>query len=102
MASSSGSEPLLRLWDTTTGKPLHQQAASDGAINALAFTPDGRGVLSGSDDGTVRVWDASTGRGIRELPGHAGGVTALAATPDGRAVLSGRSEERRVGKECRA
>jgi WD40 repeat protein len=108
LATSGMREPRLRLWDTMTGNPLHQQeTAHDEAIQALAFTPDGKTILSGSDDGTVRVWDAGTGRGIRQLPGHAGGVTALAATPDGRAVLSAGHgaqlllQEWQTGKELR-
>jgi RNA polymerase sigma factor (sigma-70 family) len=107
LASSGFNEPRLRLWDTATGRPLHQQAAHDGGITALAFTPDGRVILSGSDDGTLRVWDAETGRGVRELPGHPGGVTGVAVTPDGRAVLSGGFDARlllqdwQTGKELR-
>ena len=37
-------------------------------INALAFTPNGHRIASGSDDGTVRVWDASTGTQMLSIP----------------------------------
>lgn len=36
--------------------------AHDSAVNSVAFSPDGKYVVSGSDDGTARVWETSTGK----------------------------------------
>jgi WD40 repeat protein len=46
----------VRLWDPETGKELACQFGHDAVIEGLCFTPDGRGVLTTSDDGTVRLW----------------------------------------------
>ncbi|WP_133512265.1 WD40 repeat domain-containing protein [Candidatus Thiosymbion oneisti] len=54
----------------------------------VAFAPDGRSVLSGSDDSTMKLWDLSSGQKIRTFSGPSG-VFAIALAPDGRRALSG-------------
>jgi WD40 repeat protein len=51
-------------------------------------TPDGRRVVSASQDTTLKVWDLATGRVDAMLVGHAATVTACAVTPDGQRVVS--------------
>ncbi len=60
-----------------------------GFILALAFSPDGKRALSGSEDATVRLWEVATGREVRPLEGHSGDVLAVAFSPDGKRALSG-------------
>jgi WD40 repeat protein len=55
----------------------------------VAVTPDGRHVISGSDDNTLRVWDLETGQELRTLEGHTDTVSAVALTYDGRRAVSG-------------
>jgi WD40 repeat protein len=59
------------------------------AVTSVAVTPDGRYVVSGSEDQTVRVWELATGKEVRRLTGHLGDVESVAVTPDGRYILSG-------------
>src|SRR5271166_4091467 len=63
------------------------------SVNAVAVTPDGRYVVSGSDDGKLRVWDLATGETKTTLQGHTSWVTAMAVTPDGRQVVSGSEDK---------
>src|SRR5262249_42230234 len=44
-----------------SGTPLKALSGHTGAVRALAFTPDGRRLVSASDDGTARVWDTRIG-----------------------------------------
>jgi len=55
-------------------------------VNSVAFSSDGKQVVSGSDDKTVRLWDAVTGAPLQTLEGHAGEVNSVALSSDGKAV----------------
>jgi WD40 repeat protein/tRNA A-37 threonylcarbamoyl transferase component Bud32 len=60
-----------------------------GPVAAVAFSPDGRTLLTGSFDKTARLWDAATSQ-ARGLPlRHEDEVWAVAFSPDGRTVLTG-------------
>ena len=58
-------------------------------VLSVAVTPDGRQIVSGSDDGTVKIWDLETGNQVRTLTGHIDGVLSVAVTRDGRQIVSG-------------
>jgi hypothetical protein len=49
----------------------------------VAFSPDGKQVVSGAWDGTVRLWDAATGVALQTLEGHLDMVESVAFSPDG-------------------
>ncbi len=64
------------------------------SINTIAFTPDGRQLVSASDDKTIRVWDLASGKTVRTIrgesaPGDAGKVYAMALSPDGKWLAAG-------------
>jgi hypothetical protein len=63
---------------------------SDPRVSAVAITPDGKRVVSGSRDNTgdLRLWDLLTGDLCLTLAGHEDDVTAVAVAPDGRHVPS--------------
>jgi len=59
------------------------------SVRSVAFSPDGKQILSSSDDGTVKLWDIASGREIRTFLGHTEGVNSVAFSSDGKQVLSG-------------
>jgi tetratricopeptide (TPR) repeat protein len=53
-----------------------------------SFSPDGRRILTASDDGTARVWDAVTGRPVFPPLRHSRRVTYAAFSADGRRIVT--------------
>ena len=89
-AGATGSDDnTARLWEAASGKAVATLAGHTSSVRAVAFSPDGRLVLTGSGDGTARLWDAGTGTAVATLSGHTGRVSAVAFSPDGRLVLTG-------------
>jgi WD40 repeat protein len=63
--------------------------ANAGAVWAVAYSPDGKSIASGCEDGTVKLWDPITGRERCMLVGHTGKVRTLAFSPDGSVLATG-------------
>lgn len=61
----------------------------------MAFSPNGRLVVTGSDDNSLKLWDSATGKPLPDLHGHTDKVRSVAFTPEGRYLLSG-SDDRTI------
>ena len=78
------------------------------ACNTLAWTPDGKTLVSSGQDGLVRFWDPADGKQVRQFKPAWGGVTALAYSPDGKHLLLGGGDgsvhflDDAIGREVRA
>jgi WD40 repeat protein len=59
-----------------------------GRVTAALFTPDGRSLVTASDDGDAILWDVRRRAATETLSGHASGIAALQLTPDGHTLFS--------------
>lgn len=96
-APTDGSRPRVvtvsddgtaRIWDGNTGKVLHVLEGHAKKVVAVAVSPDGKTIATGSWDRSVRLWDAETGAAMQVFTGHSNSVNDVIFTADGTAVVS--------------
>jgi predicted NACHT family NTPase len=58
-------------------------------VYSAAFSPDGKFIVTGSNDHTAGIWDATTGQPLRTLQGHESWVNSAAFSPDGKFIVTG-------------
>jgi len=81
----------VRIWQLRDAKLLHRLFTSfSGAVNSLAFSPNGATLATGHYDGIIQIWDVSKGQVIQKFPAE-GVVESLAFSPDGTILASGQS-----------
>jgi WD40 repeat protein len=59
-----------------------------GGVTSVAFSPDGKRILSTAMDGTLRLWDVATGRQLRRIKAWDGPLYAARFSPDGLHAVS--------------
>lgn len=88
---AGGQDGELRMWDVREGRVMRGPAAHRGAVQAMAWSADGRRLASGGADKTLLVWEAEGGR-VRAFRGHDLPVQCLAFSPDGNLCATGTSD----------
>jgi WD40 repeat protein/tRNA A-37 threonylcarbamoyl transferase component Bud32 len=103
--ASSSRDNTVKLWDAISGKDIitlsrpqsekgHKvkwELSNNG--NCVAFSPDGRKIVSSGDDNLLMVWDVATGKEILPLKGHTEQVLSVAFSPDGQRIVSGSGDK---------
>ena len=93
-----GNPSHIRLWDVERGNLLHTFVQRVNYRHSIAFSPDGKTLVTGVTDGNlgdmIHVWDVETGTFLRNLNKRertdgGGAVYSLAFSPDGRTLAGG-------------
>ena len=92
---SADADNILRVWALPVNpppaeapKPTKEFKGHGGPVNAVdSQLPDGKIILSGSQDGSARVWNYDNGQQARQMD-HGGPVTAVVIRPDGKRFAS--------------
>jgi hypothetical protein len=77
------------IYDTETWREVRRLEGQPNVIVSVAWSPDGRTLAAGGQEGAVTLWDLSTGAIRRTLEGHTAYVGAIAFSPDGRTLVTG-------------
>ena len=96
--ASSGDDPVVHIWDVTTGKDIFTYSGHLGGqsvqVDSLAWSPDSNRIVTASHPPQVRVWEVSTGKlitfytGHNPLPGHMNAAPTAEWSPDGTRIVS--------------
>jgi WD40 repeat protein len=78
--------------DVAARGPVQHLRGHEAGVKAVAFSPDGSRLLTGSDDRSAILWEVGTGRVLAVYKGHPGPVKAVAYSPDGRRVATGSTD----------
>ncbi|MCG8366784.1 MAG: TIR domain-containing protein [Pseudanabaenales cyanobacterium] len=83
--------PQILLWDVTTSNPVVLEG-NPGQVGALIWSPDGRILASGSNDGAIRFWESETRQLQVKLQGHFAGVRSLCWSKEEQLLASGAAD----------
>jgi len=89
--------PRLRSWEwgwlnASVDNSLVALHGHTNAVSHVAFSPDGKRLVTGSRDHTARTWDAETGACLLVLSGHENAVYSAEFSSDGRLILTGSAD----------
>ena len=77
----------VALWQTADAAPARTLGLAN-YVTALAFSPDGRRLIAGGDDGALTLFEVATGKLVHNSAGHRGSVASTALSPDGARLVS--------------
>jgi WD40 repeat protein len=86
-----GAEPrpnMVRLYSVATGEEVAVLRGHTRPPWCVAFSPDGKRVVTGGADETIKLWDPRTGEEIMTVGRHPNIVTSVSFSPDGHKIVS--------------
>ncbi len=89
ICGGNNGDPTLSLWNVATGEKIRSFSGHTMGVTDIKFTPDGKKIITSSDDMTARLWDVATGNCLHVFTGHTAIVRRLDVSPDGKRMVTG-------------
>jgi WD40 repeat protein len=90
----------VELWDLISGKEVRRFDGHESYVSCLAFSRDGRLLVSGGTDKHICLWDVKSRREINKWKAHDVCVNSIAFSPDGKRILSGGQDQNSDNSIC--
>jgi WD40 repeat protein/TPR repeat protein len=99
---TASNDRTARIWDAASGAQLavlsgHGEGIpldeEGGNVRSAAYSPDGRRIVTASNDKSARIWEADTGKQFAVLSGHDQAVRTAAFSPDGRRIVTASADQ---------
>lgn len=94
LMATGGFDGVVRIFETSTWKPVCSFSTRQVETNCISFSPDAMWLATSGDDGTVKLWDWKAARERWSIKAHDKKAFGLAFTPDGKLLLSGGTDFR--------
>ena len=79
----------IRLYEFATDKLVTLLKGHTNVVLSLAFSPDGKRLISGSYDQSAIIWDVESNKLVRRLEGHTAEIYSVGFTPDRERAVTG-------------
>jgi len=83
----------VEIWSLNTSPGGMIFSVNDQPVRKASFSPDGKLIVTASNDHTARLWDAASGQTLLILSGHTAEVTDAVFSPDGKMILTGSADK---------
>lgn len=84
---ATGVDHSVYVWELASGKTRFVLEGHGGDVSAAAFSPNGKELATGSEDGMIRTWDPASGKLLRVVTGFTNDIEAVAYSGDGRVLI---------------
>ena len=77
------------IWDAQTGEKFKSLQGHDNSVYDVAYSPDGKMIVTASWDGSIKIWDALNGKELKTLKGHSQSIQTAAFSPNSLRLATG-------------